>query len=257
MKEYENLVYSDDFKICYGPAKSKDPSTLTKAILHKDTEVIEEEAFKYSQIKEIIFNKNLIYIKSAAFLGSQLEEINLSGNMISIKKDAFSEIKTLKNVKINVPVIPYACFFNSKIKNLELSCREIGDSAFNNAEIENIKLENNIKTINTNAFYRCRFKENTIFLPNKIETIYTGAFSYASPKKFYLPQSLQYFNTNVWDKDVTLVVNKNFYEKNSKILEKFNTEILDIDTFIEENFSFKDINNFYKESMGKTNDTDR
>lgn len=249
MKEYENLVYSDDFKICYGFTKLKDPATLTKAILHKDTEVIEEAAFKYSQIKEIIFNKNLIYIKSAAFLGSQLEEINLSGDMISIKKNAFREIRTLKNVKINVPVIPYACFAGSKIKNLELSCREIGESAFNSAEIENIKLENNIETINTNAFYRCAFKENTFFLPNKIDTIYAGAFFCASPKKFYLPQSLQYFNTSVWDKDVTLVVNKNFYEKNSKILEKFNTEILDIDTFIEENFSFKDINNFYKESV--------
>lgn len=251
MKEYENLVYSDDFKICYGFTKFKDPATLTKAILHKDTEVIEEAAFKYSQIKEIIFNKNLIYIKSAAFFGSSLEEINLSGDMISIKTYAFSEIETLKNVKINVPVIPYDCFAGSKIKNLELSCREIGESAFNNAEIENIKLENSIKTINTNAFHKCTFKENTIFLPNKIDTIYAGAFSYASPKKFYLPQSLQYFNASVWDKDVTLVVDKDFYEKNSKILEKFNTEILDIDIFIEENFSFKDINNFYKESMEK------
>ena len=104
MKKYQNLAYSDDFTLCYGPYNENIRMSLASFKLHENCTSIATNAFRNCR------NLEKVYIENPSF--KKIGEFAFEG-CVSLKN-----VTILSNEKIN---IGQAAFYNTNIENLKIS----------------------------------------------------------------------------------------------------------------------------------------
>lgn len=237
------------------------PSKTAK--IQEGCEIIADEAFKDTNIEEIIFPSTLREIGKYAFNHSATKVLDFSNTNLQVINDyAFS--KSLDLEKIILPN----------------SCEVIKIGAFRVCEnLREINLENTkITKINNLLFSSC-INLTDLTLPDTVTKISTLPFFSSGLKNLKLSKNLKYFNIGIIaDTHISSIALPDnlkgidtgfyFYSKNSFRLEEItigtqNKEVLeeiekiekfenikivkkDLDYLINENASFSEINKFYK-----------
>ena len=253
MKEYNNLKYSDDFKTCYGFCDNKKYNVLNnEIILHENTQAIKSKAFiDENNIEKIIFNEKLEYIGAEAFKNSSVKDINLSN--VRIGFNAFLGCKELKNVKLYNCLIQNSAFENSNIEYFETNSEIISQNCFFNAYIENIKLLNGVKIIEESAFEEAKFKNKTLYLPMGLEELKEHCFTFINLEQIFVNDDLKTADVAIiepFGNETLFIINKRLEEKH--FFKWAKTKVMDLDILINENKSFKEINDFYKNKSENT-----
>lgn len=240
---------------------------IDKIILPDSLNRIDDISFRKSRIKEIIaknitelgmgcFNRSLLEtfnientdiqkIPMDCFTASNIKNIVLPKNLLEIKSFAFSECYKLEEIYIPNSVkyisknVFEGCFY---LKNIHLPeiLEEIEECTFKDCEsLTFIKIPDTVLSIGKNAFYNCR-DLSKIILPKSLEKFNTNAFD----TRFL--ETLVYTGNN---NNIKQAIN-NFCKEN-KI--KFVTTDLDYIINNISNYSFKDINEAFKENQKEKN----
>lgn len=225
-KEYNNLIYNDDFTCCLGMARETD-----KIILHENTKEIfgQEGNHFHKYVTEIIVNDKLERINPGALDRCNIKKIDLSHTKVRvISGHAFECCKSLKEVilpetltylgkycflyckeleKINLEdtglvQIDDNCFEDClKLKNVKLppTLSRIEKASFIKCDIETLDLSNTkVTRLNPDTFTKCTALKE-IILPKNLETICSYAFAdcimLSSP---VLPNSLIKINSDAF-----------------------------------------------------------
>lgn len=152
------------------------PSTVTNILPY---------SFYYSGLSEINFSENLIGINNRAFVYSKLKQVILPNSLTYIYpgsysvNGAFENCSSITNVVIGSGLkdIPYNTFRNaSSLKYLTLNenVTNIGYAAFYNCSLTNLTLPSSLVTIDYSAFSKNKFTE--ISIPNGVKSIGDYAF---------------------------------------------------------------------------------
>lgn len=189
---------------------------LENVFINNDLEIIDVMAFKecYS-LKKIVLPENFKILKNFAFASSGLEEIIFNGKSVDF------DFCALANTQLKSVAFPYN---TKKLPDFILD---------RNPFLEEIILPKNLKTLTTKALYGEFPRLKTLILPETLkiedENFLNGI--HASNLTVYLPANV---NKHLKEK---LLERKDiiFKEKN-------------IENLIEEGKSFKEINNFFKET---------
>ena len=161
----------------------------------KFVDVIGEQAFCNSYIKEVIFEGNIKQISNSAFEHcSKLEKINLPKSLRYIGTNAFAECKSLKEIVIpeKVKVINPGAFWSSSLEKVVLpeGLKEIRFNAFAYTPLKEINIPQSLEVLSYSVFHRCERLES-IVLNEGLLKIDTGAFeSCIRLKNVSLPESL-------------------------------------------------------------------
>ena len=172
MRQYKNLNYSDDFTVCYGSDNKK----LKKIILHKDTKMIEKNAFScFQKLKKVVFNDNLETIQEEAFSGCRnLVTIENVNSLKSISPLSFAHCEQLE-----------FDFKNTKIES-------IGTFAFaDRCAIKNIVLPKTLKSLEYGAFEWCIDLEFTDLSNTKISILPERCFSFCKKLRTFCPRRVK------------------------------------------------------------------
>ena len=255
--DVEEIVFPSTLKVIgkqsfYG-AKSFKNIDLSKT----NVEIIKESAFSYTNLENIKFPATLRYIENKAFMETNIIKLNLKNtNLFSIGHLAFADAEFLKEV-----VLPKAL-------------KDIGEGVFESDEkLEKINLENtSLVYLPRNTFNYCK-KLSVITLPNSLINIGNRAFSKTNIASLTLPKNVNMISANLFENSnianvfitgkLTRVEN-GFSKGNLKTIHVFGIDketkhILDslekdfgikiiykdIEHLIDQNKSFKEINNIY------------
>lgn len=122
--------------------------------------VIEEEAFKGTEIQSISGGENLVYIGEDAFEKCyMLKSVDLSGPITKISYNAFSECTSLESVKLSkeLKTIEDEAFYKcGNLKKIDFpeSLEEIGEKAFYECDsLEKVTIPESVKSVDKMAFY--------------------------------------------------------------------------------------------------------
>ncbi len=275
MIKYNNLDYSDDFTICYGPSNNN----IDKIIFHENTKVIADLAFtSCKKFKTIKFPTNLEVIGSFAFQNTCLEELITPPFLNKIGKGAFSLCENLITASLkqsdkitfldeqtfnscvslssidfpkNIKEIKYGCFSHCNFESIsfpesmEQLCREAFDCC------KNLKITDltNIKQIGSNCFSYCTNLEEVKLLKGSF--LGDCAFNNcANLKHIDMPKKLHIFGNPFCNcKSIVLYIDsseRKEYEHIFKNEPEISLKEKDIEYYINTGKSFKEINKFYK-----------
>lgn len=203
--------------------KSQYPTSFKNLeILKLNAEIskIEEEAFAFSDLKQIILPNTIEELGKGAFCCSKLEELNLPNKIIIIRENVFIECKNLNYIELptNLNFIGNACFKLCKqlkeitfpenlitinkyafsecesLKDIKIpkSLKHLGEYAFKSCfNLKTVNIEAGLITLNAFTFYNCT-RLTTIVLPDTIEVIDAYAFyNCTSLKEITIPASVK------------------------------------------------------------------
>lgn len=129
-----------------------------------------------------------------AFKGSDLEQIILPATLKTIESAAFWDTKNLKRIKIpeGVEVIGNSAFRDSGIRQIMLpsTLKRIEMWAFSGSALERIELPNTLKEIEQTVFMETR-NLKSIIIPEGVEKIGTGAFVFSGLEQIQLPTTFE------------------------------------------------------------------
>ena len=118
VKTIDGVLYSADMKNLLWSPRCK------TGVLHipDGVEVISNEAFWSSKLKEVTMPDSIKIIESEAFVASSIEKIDLSKNILILGKCAFKNCRNLKEIDIpgTVSVIPLSCFAGVRLERITL-----------------------------------------------------------------------------------------------------------------------------------------
>lgn len=165
MKKYQNLAYSDNFTLCYGPCNPSIRMSLASFKLHENCTSIATNAFRNCR------NLEKIYIENPSF--KEIKEFAFEG-CVSLK-----DVTILSNGKIN---IGQAAFYNTNIENLKIS-----QFQYNHQEFDK-NFKKTLKNLYLVAFekYDCRF-----FMPDDSDE-FSNLESITVVRKGMDPEEIEY-----------------------------------------------------------------
>jgi len=145
--------------------------------IHPQTRFILSDAFKHSEIKNIVLSDGIISIGNSAFMYcKQLEEISLPNSLESIGHMAFQYCEKLSSITIpdSVTLIGFSAFQRcSNLKSIKLSnnITKIPDGMFEACiSLKEIIIPEGVTSIEYYAFGNCTSLSN-IILPNSLEEV--------------------------------------------------------------------------------------
>lgn len=149
--------------------KSERSIKIPDFIENKPVTQIAKEAFKsFTTLRNIEFCNNLQYIGDYAFYNSGLESVIIKPNIQHVGESCFEHCQALKNVQWMSPAVRISdlCFEQcNNLKSFDFSnVLKIGQAAFANSGLKAIKLEKNIESVGTHAFYECNLLSEVIWL---------------------------------------------------------------------------------------------
>lgn len=166
-------------------------SSIETVHIPASLEIIDDEAFQDSQIKEVIFaeESNLRSIGLEAFYNtSQLKSINIPDSVRIIGEEAFED-SGLESVSFGpnseLFFIGDQAFRDTYIQSIELpnSLEMIDEDAFRNSLLTSITLPENLLVIGTRAFQNTQISEITIMNPTGLLKLENNIF-YGTPQLF-------------------------------------------------------------------------
>ena len=161
-------------------------------IISEGIEVIGENAFNESQIKQITFPSTLKAIKKHAFNNAEIEySFNLPNGLTEIGDYSFqAALKTLPDYSLTIPG----------------TVTRIGEKAFSSCNIKELTLLNGVKRIESGAFYLTKVEK--LYIPDSVRYIGRNVFQYSSLKEVSIPSTCTYssesfpFNTKITKREV-------------------------------------------------------
>ena len=190
LNEYDNAYYlgneTNPYVLLF-KAKSTD---ITSCIIHKDTKVINANAFSgSSSLTEITIPGGVVYVGESAFIDCKaLTTVTVENGVLSIGINAFTRCIKLTTVNLpeSITVISNGLFYGcSALTSITIpgSVTTIGDNAFYQCtSLTNIVVPSSVTVIGNNAFSRCS-KLETAVIENGIVKIGSSAFYYCSSLK--------------------------------------------------------------------------
>lgn len=171
MKEYKNGIYSDDFTILQHIVKNVN----LPFVFHENTKLIDDSAFKNSNITSIVLPEGLEVVECLAFENCKyLENITFPSTLIKIGECAFDGCVSLKQIDL------------SKTK-----LTQITEGAFVDCKnLEKVILPESVKMLQLGAFARCNIKEINL---DNVNTIWDNVFENCKNLKLVLPKSVKHF----------------------------------------------------------------
>ena len=248
MKNINGITYTNDLKNC-----SHGAYELQEAKILDSVRIIRKNAFSNSALEKVYFPAKLKKIESKAFYNACLKEVNIDKN-VYIEESAFANNPALEKINLNSEIIGSKAFLyckNPKTVNLS-NTMLILESTFKFNTFNSLNLPNTLSSIESYAFAECTFNFPVLKLPNNLKTLGNYAFNNSNGlTDVYLPDSLNVIGKNVFGPDVTIHISKELYKKIPNIKELLgpNVKLPTLDDLIEENKSFKEINNLYKDSI--------
>ncbi len=247
MMQYKNIEYEGrSFKKCIGYNRRNPPQSTLR--LHPDTCSIERNAFESLwSFRNVEFPENLEVIKDYAFYYTAIKDLIIN-HKIRLKAHCFEKIRS-KNVKLETETIPEACFKDSALENIELKDTVILKSdSFNKASIESFSFPDTLRTIESRAFYDCKLKTNVFKVPDSVRRIKDYALYFENVDTIILPENLEYLDPCFARENVIIVTNLDTINR-FPCLKHFNTKVSSIEELIDRGHSFKQINDFYKNTF--------
>ncbi|MBE6562450.1 MAG: hypothetical protein E7660_01800 [Ruminococcaceae bacterium] len=172
---------------------------ITEIELPKNLKSLGKSAFENCyHLKKIFIPQNITSILEKTFCNCyELTEVGNSQNIKSIGKEAFYSCKKLTDFKFSdqLSMIDEAAFQFSGLKVLNIpetaTISTISKNAFSSTSLTKVVLPNKINSIYTEAFSYCKTLEEVI-LPNSLTTLGGEAFYACSAlKNITLPDSLK------------------------------------------------------------------
>ena len=140
---------------------------------------IDDNAFKDSDVTEIILPNTVRSIGTQAFKGSLLAKINLPAGITTISNSSFRNSKLTEiTIPNSVAIIEGEAFFGiSELVTVTFGAglKTIGAYAFAQTAIVNLRLPPLVETVGTNAFADASLVH--IFIPQSVTTINDHAFA--------------------------------------------------------------------------------
>lgn len=191
----QNTIYSSDNGILFNKEK-------TKLILYpegksgtykmpENTEIIDSNAFRNSNLTNVELSTNLKNIFSNAFIGaSKLSNVDFTkcNNLITIEDYAFQDCTELKEVSLPNSIVSLgkSAFENcTSLRKLTLPQNEyfntISERSFYNcSSLSSVKIPTNVEVVGASAFQNCKFLTSINFgekgETTRIKEIGTKAF---------------------------------------------------------------------------------
>lgn len=179
------------------------PSTVENSGTTYTVTAIGEEAFRWSNAKEIKLPSTITVLDRSAFNGSSdLASINLPDGLKSIGDYAFSSTAiTTLDVPASVEEIGGSTFFTCKSLSkitLREGLKKIGISAFYKTAITEISLPESLTDLGDKAFLYCE-KLKSAKLPSSLQNLGTGTFmKCTSLTEISLPEGLTTIGTEAF-----------------------------------------------------------
>lgn len=242
MEIYKNLIYKDDtFEVCTGFKYSD-----KKPIFHKNTKIIADSAFKDNYCLEVLdlSDTKVEKIDTRAFQNCKsLNHAIFPNTLTEIWLGTFNSCKKLYKIDLsntNLKFIRREAFICCAFDEIKLpnTLEVIGEYVFSSTPIKNLTLPSSLKYLDLTAFDNTELKNLT--LPANVELL----ASYLKPimlKYVNLSMFNEISYTKLSPRDLTILQNiaDNFH---------FNVRKIDLDFLINQGKSFKQINDFYKET---------
>lgn len=185
-------------KITTGALEGAEIETLDLSKIESPL-ILEDAAFKWSSIRNIILPPTLARMGESVFANStELVSVVMQGDSLKKIPDfAFADCQSLRNVVLpsSVLILGKKCFCNCKsLKKIELPVRliNIGDCAFTGCGLEEITLPKRIALIPECCFSRCKSLKN-VNVSTNLSAVEEEAFKNCT--------SLE--NVNVYDQENT------------------------------------------------------
>jgi len=167
---------------------------------------IEEKAFSYSEIRNVLICEGVLEIGFAAFSNSDMESITIPESVTNIEKSAFVGCSKLKRIVIpqNISSLPDGLFADcTNLTEIILpnSLYKIPRFTFLSCtSLKTVSLPNTIIVIELSAFENCKSLE-TIIMPPNLQCIENYAFATGSSSltTIELPKSVSNIGEHAFD----------------------------------------------------------
>lgn len=160
---------------------------------------IGDAAFSSAGITSVIFPSTVTRIGRYAFYGnSNLTNVQFPTSLTDIGAGAFTACGlTSVDIPSSVIEIGSAAFHMNKLTDATVDSRFIGISSFSANPLVNLKLGENVKWIEENAFARTTIDHLTI--PPNVERVHDYAFSQSRINKLTLSEGLKYIGRRAFE----------------------------------------------------------
>lgn len=243
MQTINGITYTNDLKKC-----SHGNERLQVAEILDSVKIIRKYAFSNSGLEEVHFPEKLERIEKEAFYNTCLKEVNIEKDII-MEEAVFGNNPALNKIKVNSAFIgPKAFYYCNAPKDVTLiNTQIIAESAFKFNAFNSLILPDTLSSISAYAFSATKFNFPILKLPENLKLIENGAFwNTEGLTDIYLPDSLNVIGKNVFPENVSIHVSKKLLNRIPS-LNDYKIKTATLDDLIEENKSFKEINDFFKE----------
>lgn len=254
----EEICFPSTLKVI-GKESFYGASAINRIDLSKtNVEVIKTSAFSYTNITDIKFPATLRSIEKKAFVETNITKLNLKNTNISfIGVLAFAEMENLKEV------------------TFPKTLKEIGEGVFElDVALKKVNLEDTSITHLPRNMFNCCEKLKNVTLPDTLISVGSRVFPRSGITSLTFPKSMHTIpaefleNSNITTLHMAgklTTIGKNFIKEKLKTIHVFDTDkdnkyfleylqkefkinivIEDIEHLIDQNKSFKEINNTYK-----------
>ncbi len=240
MMDIEKIELDDEYRLY--DAKNKKMVTILNI---PDVLEYEGNEIRFTSIDNNLFD-SIIYLK----------EITLPEGIEKIEDESFASCRDLekvtfgKNIK-SVGRFAFVNCFNLKIINFNENLEELGDSAFAGCwNLKEVTLPKNLKYIHHLVFNKCK-KLEKVTLPEKLISIGKFAFADTSITNITIPFNAvniapEFISNKNGDIIKVSASNKVYNALNGKLNNSIILEEYGIEKLIDDNKSFKQINETYK-----------
>ncbi|EAY23533.1 surface antigen BspA-like [Trichomonas vaginalis G3] len=158
-------------------------SNLKRVILETGIDRLYNQEFKFcTNLQEIDFPETLKVIEAEALFYTGIISVNIPDNVVEIQEKAFQRCLAIKEIAFGskLTYLSQSCFedsFNYTIVNLPPQITTIEMDCFKNARMISLTLPESLQTIETGAFYNCKYWNSSLILPVNLSEIGDSTFS--------------------------------------------------------------------------------
>lgn len=178
-------------------------SNVVELVLPETVESIKAGAFRSSPLAEINLPTSLKEIGARAFYNTEITSISLPEGITRLEDGTFQQCEELLTITLpsTLESIGGGVFYKCGFSEIDIpnSCMEIGAYAFENCkQLQQVKLPANLLELKEGTFYGCNQLVD-IQIPTTVTTIETAVFQNVGMKSLHLPASVEVIQSNAFN----------------------------------------------------------